>query len=225
MEMTAPMGVRSENKLKAGRTAPPRQVDRSPMHGSMAMKRVIDVSSAALGLIALSPLLLFCMLWIKAVDGGPVFYHQWRVGRDGWLFRICKFRTMGTQAERDGAQLASSGDARVLPGCRWMRKSHVDELPQLLNILLGQMSLVGPRPERPEILEELRADLPHIDRRLAAVPGLTGLAQVRNGYSNDLKGMRRKLAYDLKYLRQRGVMTDIKLLLQTVPKLWDHAAC
>ena len=111
------------------------------------------------------------------------------------------------------------------PGCQWVRKSHADELPQLVNILLGQMSVVGPRPERPEIIEELRGDLPGIERRLAAAPGLTGLAQVRNGYSNDVAGMRRKLAYDLRYLRSRSLIRDVKLILETIPRVWDPTAC
>lgn len=180
---------------------------------------------ASLLLVLLSPVMLGCALWIKLVDGGPVIYRQWRVGRDGWLFNIYKFRTMSQNAETDGVRFATQADPRILPGCKWIRKSHVDELPQLLNILMGHMSLVGPRPERPEIIEELRKDLPGIERRLAATPGLTGLAQVRNGYSNDLAGMRRKLAYDLRYLRRRSLLNDIKLILETIPRVWDPSAC
>jgi len=186
---------------------------------------VLDIAAALIGLIALSPLMVFCVLWIKLVDGGPVLYRQWRVGRDGWLFNIYKFRTMSMDAELDGARCASSSDPRVLPGCRWVRKCHADELPQLVNILRGQMSLVGPRPERPEILEELRVDMPGIERRLAAAPGLTGLAQVRNGYSNDLAGMRKKLAYDLRYLRSRSLVRDMTLIFETIPRVWDPTAC
>lgn len=188
-------------------------------------KRLLDVVVAAAGLIAVAPLMLACAAWIKWCDGGPVLYHQWRVGRDGWLFQIRKLRTMSLDAEPEGARFATAKDPRVLPGCGWMRRSHVDELPQLINILLGDMSLVGPRPERPELMEELRRDLPHIERRLAAAPGLTGLAQVRNGYTNDVRGARRKLAYDLLYLRRRSVLNDLRLLVQTVPKVWDRSAC
>jgi lipopolysaccharide/colanic/teichoic acid biosynthesis glycosyltransferase len=188
-------------------------------------KRVLDVSCALVGLALSLPVMLICALWIKVVDGGPVFYQQWRVGRDGWLFKIYKFRTMRINAEVDGARWASSGDSRVLRGCGWMRHSHADELPQLVNILLGQMSLVGPRPERPEIFEKLRGELPGIERRLSGIPGLTGLAQIRHGYTNDIAGMRRKLAYDLKYLRRRSFWGDIKVVWQTVPCIRDHAAC
>lgn len=188
-------------------------------------KRALDVTGALTGIFLAAPLLMVCAAWIKCVDGGPMFYWQWRVGRQGWLFRLYKLRTMHRKAETPGgARLAQRRDPRILPCCTWMRKTHVDELPQLWNILVGQMSLVGPRPERPEILEELRTDLPGIDARLQARPGLTGLAQICNGYTNDLAGARRKLAYDLRYLRRRSIRGDVQLLLRTVPKLWDHAA-
>jgi len=187
-------------------------------------KRGVDIAVATVGLIALLPLLAAVGLWIKLLDGGPVLYSQWRVGRDGWLFRIYKIRTMRLNAEHEGAQYAADKDPRVLPLCNLLRKSHIDELPQLWNILVGDMSLVGPRPERPEMIEQLRADLPHIDCRLAALPGITGLAQVRNGYTNDLEGARRKLAYDLEYLENRSTLGDLRLMLATVPKFWDGGA-
>lgn len=190
-----------------------------------SLKRLMDIAGALAGLLLIWPVLLGCALWIRIQDGGPVFYSQWRVGRGGWLFRIHKLRTMRRNAESLGqARWASDRDPRIIPGCRWMRKSHVDELPQFWNILCGQMSIVGPRPERPEMLDQLRPHMPRIDWRLASRPGLTGLAQVRAGYTNDLAGARRKLAYDLRYLRSRSVVGEIKLLLATVPKLWDRGA-
>lgn len=196
--------------------------------GFCIAKRTLDVFGAIVCLIPALPVMILCALWIKACDRGPVFYYQWRVGQDGWLFKIVKLRTMSLAAERHGAQLAQRNDPRVLPGCAWMRTSHLDELPQLLNILAGHMSLVGPRPERPEIIEQLRPHLPCIDHRLAGPPGLTGLAQIRSGYSNDLAGAKRKLAYDLFYLRRRchrlGLLTEIGLILRTLPKFWDKAA-
>jgi lipopolysaccharide/colanic/teichoic acid biosynthesis glycosyltransferase len=141
------------------------------------------------------------------------------------MFRIHKLRTMRLDAEESGrAQFATARDPRVLPGCSWMRRSHADELPQLWNILRGEMSLVGPRPERPEMLEWLRQHLPAIGRRLLVRPGLTGLAQVRNGYTNDLAGARRKQAFDLRYLRRPSCLADLALVLQTVPKVWDRGA-
>ena len=188
-------------------------------------KRLIDIVGSGVGMLVLSPLWVLCAIWIRLVDGGPVFYSQWRVGSNGWLFKIYKFRTMKNNAERPGsAQWAAQQDPRVLKGCNWMRRSHVDELPQLWNILKGEMSLVGPRPERPEMFEQLRRDIPGIELRLAGRPGLTGLAQVRHGYTNDLAGARRKVAFDLRYLRRRSVFNDLKLLLATFPKVWDQAA-
>jgi lipopolysaccharide/colanic/teichoic acid biosynthesis glycosyltransferase len=191
---------------------------------SALISRLIDVTAAVCGLMILLPLLAACGLWIKLVDRGPALYWQWRVGHNGWMFRIYKLRTMRSDAERSGARFAEADDPRVLPGCGWMRRSHVDELPQLWNILRGNMSLVGPRPERPEILDWLTREVPGIERRLAGKPGLTGLAQVRNGYTNDLSGARRKLAFDLRYLRRRGPWMDMRLVLATLPKVWDHAA-
>lgn len=192
-------------------------------HGA---KRLIDVAGVLIAAVVFSPILMSCALWIRLIDGGPVFYRQWRVGRDGWLFQILKFRTMRQNAEKPGsAQWAGQVDDRVLPGCRWMRRSHIDELPQLWNILIGEMSLVGPRPERPEMIDDLRAQIPAIELRHMAKPGLTGLAQLRNGYTNDVEGARKKLAYDLRYLQQRTIFWEVGLMLQTVPKFWDRAAC
>jgi lipopolysaccharide/colanic/teichoic acid biosynthesis glycosyltransferase len=188
-------------------------------------KRALDIGGALAGLLIFWPVLVVAALWIRVVDRGPVLYRQWRVGREGWMFRLYKLRTMSLDAERDGrARFASRNDPRVLPGCGWMRKSHVDELPQLWNILRGQMSLVGPRPERPEIFEQLRPAIPDIERRLESKPGLTGLAQVCNGYTNDLAGARQKFAYDMRYLRRRSVWAEVRLLMATIPKVWDRAA-
>ncbi len=197
----------------------------SPGLGFEVAKRVVDLCGALLALALFAPLLLFAAIWVKSADGGPVFYRQCRVGRDGKLFQIWKLRTMRTDAEANGPQFASDNDPRIIPGCGWMRTSHIDELPQLLNILRGDMSLVGPRPERPELMDKLRKDLPGLDRRLAATPGITGLAQVVNGYTNDLDGMRRKLDLDLHYLEQRSIRLDVRLICKTFPRFWDRNAC
>ena len=195
------------------------------LHPSPTLKRLFDLSASLLCLLILSPLVLFCILWIKLFNPGPVFYRQWRVGHGGWLFRIYKFRTMHLDAESGvGARFASAQDSRVAFGCRWMRRSHVDELPQLWNIVLGQMSMVGPRPERPEMMEEMREYIPNIDRRLSVKPGLTGLAQLQSGYANDVSGTRRKLAYDFLYLRRQSFRHDFGLVLRTLPKFWDQRA-
>ncbi|MEE9211260.1 MAG: sugar transferase [Phycisphaeraceae bacterium] len=207
------------------RPQPAAKRPRATHAGFERLNRGFDMIAAVLGLALFGPLMLICALWIRLIDGGPVLYRQWRTGRDGWLFRIYKIRTMRLDAEQPGsARFASSGDPRVLPGCGWMRRSHVDELPQLWNILIGQMSLVGPRPERPEMIEQLRDAIPRIEWRLTARPGLTGLAQVSNGYTNDDDGARRKQAYDLRYLRRRSMIENLRLVLQTIPRVWDQAA-
>jgi lipopolysaccharide/colanic/teichoic acid biosynthesis glycosyltransferase len=196
-----------------------------PSVAGEAVRRGADLLLAAAGLIAFSPLMLGCVVWIRRIDGGGAFYRQYRVGRDGRLFRIYKLRTMRFDAERgEGARFASEADSRILPGCGWMRRSHVDELPQLLNILRGQMSLVGPRPERPEMFHRMDDSLPGFERRLAVSPGLTGLAQLRCGYAHDEAGLRRKLAWDLRYLRRRTLGGDLVLILRTFPLFWDRAA-
>jgi len=188
-------------------------------------KRCLDVFGSLVGLVLFTPVLALSAVWIFVLDGRPVFYRQWRVGHKGWLFRLYKLRTMTTDAEGDGqARFASGGDPRILSGCAWMRKSHVDEIPQMWNILKGEMSLVGPRPERPEIIERLRRSMPKIERRLVVKPGLTGLAQIRNGYTFNTTGARKKLAHDLRYLRRRSVWSELRLLLATIPKVWDQSA-
>ena len=198
---------------------------RSPGLGFALATRLIALGGSLFALVLLGPVLLGCAAWIKWADGGPVFYRQWRVGRDGKLFRIWKLRTMRVDAEAKGAQFAQDNDPRVIAGCRWIRKSHLDELPQLLNIVRGEMTLVGPRPERPELMEQMAADLPGLHRRLHATPGLTGLAQVRNGYTNDIAGMKRKLERDVCYLRERSIWLDLRLIALTLPRFWDRHAC
>ncbi len=208
----------SDARARHGRIA-------SPGRRFEIAKRLLDLSGALLALLLFSPLILFSALWVKLADGGPVFYRQWRVGREGRRFKIWKLRTMRTDAEKDGPQFATDNDPRIVRGCGWMRTSHIDELPQLLNILRGEMSLVGPRPERPEFIDELRDELPGVEGRLAGTPGITGLAQVVNGYTNDLEGMRRKLDLDLRYLEQRSIALDLRLILKTFPRFWDRSAC
>ncbi len=188
-------------------------------------KRLLDLVVASALTIAVAPLMLVCIVLIKLADPGPAFYSQWRVGQDGWLFRIYKLRTMYRDAERStGAVCAASDDDRVIGWCRWMRRSHVDELPQLWNVLRGQMTLVGPRPERPELYQRICRKLPVFEGRLNARPGLTGLAQLTSGYTNDLAGFGQKLESDLRYIHSMSFWGDVKLILQTVPKLWDPKA-
>ena len=151
-------------------------------------KEVMDLVGGALALLLFFPLMVVCAAIIKISDpAGPVLYRQVRVGLNGRLFTIYKLRSMYVDSEKAGrAVRAGADDPRVIPWCKWMRKSHVDELPQLFNILRGEMSMVGPRPERPELFEELSREMPDFECRLAVKPGLTGYAQIYNGYDTEI---------------------------------------
>jgi len=189
-------------------------------------KECVDVVLGAIALVLVLPLLGVCALIIKLSSKGPVLYSQVRVGKDGKLFRMYKLRTMEDGAESGcGAVWATRQDARVVPACRWMRLSHVDELPQLISVVRGEMSLVGPRPERPEIMEELEKHYPNVRARLTVRPGITGLAQVRNGYDTSVEQFRRKLEADLEYIQKRRWRTEIGILAKTLTKVCDRDAC
>lgn len=189
-------------------------------------KEMMDIVGAAVSMLIFGPVMLLAAAMIKLSDPkGPVFYAQVRVGLSGRLFTIYKLRTMYVDAEAHGGAIkAGDNDPRVIPACRWMRRGHIDELPQLLNILRGEMSLVGPRPERPELFEDLSRLLPKFEDRLAVKPGLTGLAQIYNGYDTDAASVRRKLDYDLNYIANMGLGMDIKLLVATFSKFNDRGA-
>jgi lipopolysaccharide/colanic/teichoic acid biosynthesis glycosyltransferase len=188
-------------------------------------KEVLDILIGTLLLAFLMPLLLFCAVLIKITSRGPVLFSQTRVGRNGKLFRMYKLRTMRSDAEAaSGAIWAGRDDPRIIPACRWMRKSHVDELPQLVNVILGQMSLIGPRPERPEILEELEKHYPNVRDRLKVRPGITGLAQIRNGYDTSVDAFREKLKNDLEYIERQNWRLELSILLNTLPKFRDNTA-
>lgn len=134
----------------------------------------------------------------------------------GKHFTLYKFRTMRTDAEKHGAQFATKKDPRVTPIGRFLRKTRIDELPQLINVIRGEMSLVGPRPERPEFIEKLTDEVPNYLNRLGLKPGLTGIAQIENGYDNDIEGFKRKVAYDLLYLQNCCLINDLKILFRTI---------
>lgn len=180
------------------------------------IKRPIDVSLAALGLFVGAPLMLACALLVRLSSPGPIIYRQVRVGRYGRPFWIYKFRTMRADAEKDGAVWATKGDCRVTTVGKVLRKTRFDELPQLWNILIGDMSMVGPRPERPEFVEELRRHVPHYDLRNLVQPGLTGWAQVRFRYGASIADAQRKLAFDLYYVRHCNLAFDVTIWLRTL---------
>ncbi|MBI1337966.1 MAG: exopolysaccharide biosynthesis protein [Phycisphaera sp.] len=189
-------------------------------------KEVLDIVGGSLLFMGFMPLMLLCALLIKLWDpAGPVLYRQVRVGLNGRLFTIYKLRSMYVDAEAHGkAVRAGQDDPRVIPVCRWMRKSHVDELPQLFNIVRGEMSLVGPRPERPEMFEELSREMPDFEKRLAVKPGLTGMAQIYNGYDTDIESVKRKLKMDLEYIDRMSLALEFKLLFSTFAKFNDSGA-
>jgi lipopolysaccharide/colanic/teichoic acid biosynthesis glycosyltransferase len=179
-------------------------------------KRVFDlVVGAVLAIVAL-PIVAVGALAVRLGDGAPAFYRQRRMGERGTEFQIVKLRTMRVDAEAGGqARWAEADDERVTPVGRFLRRTHIDELPQLLNVLRGQMTLVGPRPERPEIVEGLERALPHYTRRQLVKPGVTGWAAVRCGYAGSQLGTAWKLCHDLFYVKHRSVLADSMILLET----------
>jgi len=190
-----------------------------------AAKEVFDAVCAIILLVISLPLMLVCAAIIKLSSPGPVLFKQVRVGKDGKLFTMYKLRSMHLNAETaSGAVWASKDDPRVIRGCKWMRRSHVDELPQLVNIIKGEMSLVGPRPERLEILQELEKAYPNVRSRLAVKPGITGLAQIRNGYDSSIEAFRGKLASDLEYIDRRRWSLEFRILVSTVTRFNDQLA-
>ena len=182
----------------------------------MICKRFVDIMFSVCGLIVSAPFFLIVGILIKATDGGPVFYKQIRLTKDRKEFEIYKFRTMIQDAEKDGkARLASENDDRILPVGKFLRATRLDELPQLINILKGEMSVVGPRPERPELAAEIEKELPEFAYRTKVKAGLTGYAQIYGKYNTTAYD---KLKLDLTYIRNFSLLLDLKLMLMT-PKI------
>jgi len=184
--------------------------------GYDAVKRIIDVLAALVGLALTLPLWPLIGLLIRLDSRGPAIYRQARVGLHGRVFDIWKFRTMHIHAEENGARWAEKNDRRVTRVGRLLRRSRLDELPQLWNILCGEMSLVGPRPERPEFVQQLSRLIPHYRQRHLIKPGLTGWAQIRYGYGASVEDAHRKLCYDLYYLKHRSIDLDTAILIRTL---------
>jgi exopolysaccharide biosynthesis polyprenyl glycosylphosphotransferase len=184
------------------------------------LKRGLDVFLAGLGLAVFLVLLPFFALAIKLDSRGPIFYTQSRVGLHGRLFRIIKFRTMVQDAEKVvGAVFAQANDPRITRVGRFLRKTRLDEIPQLINIFSGDMSLLGPRPERPEHVQRLQEKIPFYRTRHVVRPGLTGWAQVRYKYGANDEDALIKLQYDLYYIRHQSILLDINILIRTVGKV------
>lgn len=180
-------------------------------------KRGLDILVAGALLIALSPLLVVLAIAVRCSSSGPAMFKQLRLTKNGKAFRMYKFRTMRADAEAaSGAVFATVNDPRITSIGKFMRRSRLDELPQLFNVLRGEMSLVGPRPERPELVPDLVATHPHFEQRLKVRAGLTGLAQVSVGYSSSARQYRHKLTCDRLYIENRCLFLDLWILFKTV---------
>jgi lipopolysaccharide/colanic/teichoic acid biosynthesis glycosyltransferase len=207
-----------------------------PSHPRRRVNRTLNFVLAVLGLVALLPVLLLIALMIRLTSRGPVLYTQVRIGLDrrepldlarnhrrerdlgGRPFTIYKFRTMRVDAEQgSGAVWAQQQDARVTAVGGLLRQYRLDELPQLLNVLKGEMNIVGPRPERPTIFAELREHIAEYPLRQRAKPGITGLAQINHHYDRSLEDVRTKVHYDLEYIRRQSVTEDLRIMLKTIP--------
>jgi exopolysaccharide biosynthesis polyprenyl glycosylphosphotransferase len=178
-----------------------------------AIKRLMDILMALTGIILTIPILLFFCIAIKLETSGPAFYLQERVGRNGNYFKVIKLRSMGVDAEKKGAQWADRNDPRVTKIGAFIRKTRIDEIPQLFNVLQGDMSMIGPRPERPMFTAQFNEEIPGFVKRLAVKPGVTGWAQVNGGY--DITPQE-KLKLDLYYLENRSLFIDLKIILKTI---------
>jgi lipopolysaccharide/colanic/teichoic acid biosynthesis glycosyltransferase len=212
--------------------------DVMPRETPELLSRVINCTLASLGLLVALPFCVVIAMLIKLTSKGPILYAQTRVGRDrrwrpalalherrvedlgGQVFTIYKFRTMRVDAERlSGAVWAMENDPRVLRVGRVLRISRLDELPQLWNIIRGDMNIVGPRPERPSIVARLRELIPEYRFRHRVKPGLTGLAQINQNYDTNLEDVRSKIGWDLRYIRQRGIFLDFQIICRTIPTI------
>ncbi len=191
-------------------------IDTSEVKGSWIFdlyQRILDIILSLIGLIIGIPLMLIFGIFIKIEDKGPMTYKQERVGKNGRVFYIYKLRSMRTDAEKFGAKWADKDDPRITNIGKFIRKTRIDELPQLFNILKGDMSIIGPRPERPSFTAQFNEEIPGFINRLAIKPGLTGWAQVNGGYEITPK---QKFKEDMYYIRNRSVSLDIKILFKTV---------
>lgn len=205
------------------RAAHYRWAPRNP--GYLEFKYTVDVIVALVIFVVTLPLMALLTLLVKLTSPGPAFFKQKRVGRDGRIFEILKIRTMKTDAEAEtGPVWARARDPRVTRIGAFLRKTHLDELPQAINVLRGDMSLIGPRPERPYFTETFRHRIHQYERRFGVRPGITGLAQVCFKYSETEEDVRRKLAYDLLYIRRMCWLLDLSIVFLTIGRLTGRGA-
>jgi exopolysaccharide biosynthesis polyprenyl glycosylphosphotransferase len=179
-------------------------------------KRFMDIILSALAIIILSPVYLFCIIGVKLSSKGPAFYTQERIGISGKIFMIPKFRSMIIGAENGTPMLSSKNDTRVTPFGKFMRKTRLDEIPQFLSVLKGDMSLVGPRPERQFFIDQITQKAPHYRLLLKVKPGITSWGQVKYGYAENVDQMIERLKYDILYLENMSLAMDIKIMAYTL---------
>jgi lipopolysaccharide/colanic/teichoic acid biosynthesis glycosyltransferase len=178
------------------------------------LKQGFDILLSIFVLFCLSPALCLIMILIKLDSPGPIFFLQERIGRDGKPFQIIKFRTMVSDAEKNGPQWANENDNRITRVGRILRKYRLDEIPQLINVIRNEMAIIGPRPEREYFIKEFKKTIPHFQQRLCVKPGITGLAQISGGYELTPK---QKLEKDLIYIETCSILTDTKIALKSIP--------
>jgi len=183
---------------------------------TMLGKQLTGSFFALVGLLLSLPVSLLVAILIKLESEGPIFFRQARVGKDGKIFTLVKFRSMRTDAEKDGAKWAKKDDDRVTKVGRVIRKLRIDEIPQMWNVLKGDMNFVGPRPERPEFVEKLRKKIKYYDQRHTVKPGITGWAQINYPYGASIEDAKKKLEYDLYYIKHMSVLLDLYIILKTV---------
>ena len=187
------------------------------------LKRIFDIASALVLLVLTAPIMILAMIAVRLESPGPVIYRQPRVGLGGRIFMCMKLRSMCVDAEADGIERwASKGDARITRVGAFIRKTRIDELPQLISVLSGVMSLVGPRPERPSFVDQLKESIPFYELRHSVKPGVTGWAQVRHHYGGSLEDARRKHQFDLYYVKNNSLFLDILVLIETVSVVLFH---
>jgi lipopolysaccharide/colanic/teichoic acid biosynthesis glycosyltransferase len=228
--------IATTRELSLGAVSLAQFEDVVPAERLETLARVVNVVIAAVALLILAPVCVLVAIAVKITSPGPVFYTQTRVGADrrwnrttalrerrvedlgGQPFTILKFRSMRTDAEANGqAVWASKHDARVTPFGRVMRKTRLDEIPQLINVLRGEMNVVGPRPERPSIVVRLRGEIPEYNLRHRVKPGITGWAQINHAYDSGIEDVRKKVRFDLEYIRGQSLWFDFKIMVLTLP--------
>lgn len=217
--MDAAVKERLQQEQKTAEPAVSTQVHVAGSKGYLILKRLVDMVLAFLGLAILFIPMMIIALVIRLDSPGPALFMQERLGKDGKPFIMVKFRSMRMDAEANGPQWAQKNDNRCTKVGRFLRKSRLDELPQLVNILMGEMSFVGPRPERACFYDEFETYIPHFRQRLLVCPGLTGHAQVNGGY--ELKP-EEKIVYDMEYIAKRSLKMDLQCIWKTVLVVFSH---